>query len=78
MIGNKDLKSDLIFSEKADVSLMFVIFLCRHLIYVHDCWTLYVETVSEETPRHQRKCLHRLRLPGCGHLLLCAWSGMYT
>ncbi len=56
---------------------MFPVFLCRHLLHVHDCWTVYVEALSEETPRHQRQCLHRLRLPGCGHLLLCARSGTY-
>lgn len=51
---------------------------CRHLLYVHDCWAVYVEAVSEETPWHQCQCLHCLCLPGCGHLLFCAWRGAFT
>ncbi|KAG7223086.1 hypothetical protein INR49_015845 [Caranx melampygus] len=47
----------------------------QHLVHVHDCWAVHVEAVSEETPGHQCKCLHCLCLPGCSHLLLCAWSG---
>lgn len=54
-----------------------VVFLCRHLFHVHDCWTVYVEAVSEETPGYQRKRLHRLCLPGYGHLLFRARSGAF-
>lgn len=51
---------------------------CRYIFHVYDCWTVYVEAVSEETPRYQRKCLHRLCLPGRGHLLFRVGSGTYT
>lgn len=58
-------------------SLVCMLFVCRHLVHVHDCWAVYVEVVSEETPRHQCKCLHCLRLPGSGHLLFCTGSGAF-
>lgn len=51
---------------------------CRHLLHVHDCWTVYAEALSEETPGHQRERLHRLRLPRRCHLLFCAGSGKCT
>lgn len=51
---------------------------CRHLLHVHDCWTVYAEALSEETPGHQRERLHRLRLPRRCHLLFCAGSGKRT
>lgn len=56
---------------------MCVVCVCRHLLHVHDRRPLYVEAVPEETPGHQRQRLHRLRLPGCRHLLLCARSGAH-
>lgn len=50
----------------------------RHILHVHDRWAVHAEALPEETPRHQRQCLHRLRLPGCCHLFLCARSGTLT
>ena len=47
----------------------------RHLLHVHHRGAVHAEAVPEETPRHQRQRLHRLRLSGRGHLLLCAGSG---
>lgn len=60
-----------------DPRLPCMLCVCRHLFHVHDCWAVYVEAVSEETPRHQCQCVHRLRLPGYGHLLLRAGSGAF-
>lgn len=50
----------------------------RHIIYVHDCWTMYAETLPKETSRHQCQCLHCLCLPCCSHLLLGAGRGQYS
>lgn len=68
----------LLSSAQFPVKLNGVVFLCRHLIHVHDCWPVYAEALSEKTPRHQCKCIHCLRLPGCCYLLLCAGSGRRT
>lgn len=52
-------------------------FFFRYFFHVHDCWAVHVEALSEETPRHQCKRLHCLRLLGYGHLLFRAGSGVY-
>lgn len=69
------LKSDVLQRFPSPVCTLGFFF--RYFFHVHDRRAVYVEAVSEETPGHQRQRLHRLRLPGLGHLLLRAGSGAF-